>query len=147
MGRRRITGDGESAERTARSSLRTSAGRLRTRLSARGNCILRRVSALGMAADVLHRRTAGAPRRFRPNARSGVGSLEGNPSDELDGNGPRDSLELEAVPLSHCADGGNEPGVAWNAGHVSDLRPARVGLHAARACDTGWILDDWRANR
>ena len=53
--------------------------------------VLLRVPALGMAADVLHRRTAGAARDLRAHAREGVGGVGAHATSRLQGSTARRS--------------------------------------------------------
>ena len=62
-------------------------------------CYLRGLPALGLAADVLHRRLAGAAGAVRPLPGEGIRSLAADPAPELVRAGPRHRVPLAAVPL------------------------------------------------
>src|SRR5215468_4143749 len=99
MGRRRVARNGEDAEASARHLLGAAAGRLRLRQLARGGLLLLRVPALGMAADVLHRRPAGAPRALCAYERERIRGLGAQPSPKLARVFPWRRIALEALPV------------------------------------------------
>src|SRR5207249_4297311 len=104
------------------------------RLPAGGPVLPARLPALGLAAVVLHRGSAGAARAVRAGTGAGVRRVARNAPRELERPGPRDRVELEAVSLSHRPDGDDEHGVARHPGHVSHVPRAGLGLpaHAVR---------------
>src|SRR6185436_12179970 len=95
-------------------------------LSARGARVSAGVSALGLAAAVLHRWAAGAARAVRARARPGVRGVARDATRDVVASGARDRRPLEALPLYCRADGDDEHGQPRHAGHVSDLSRARL---------------------
>src|SRR5207237_8789299 len=141
MGRWRFAGNGESADGSSRNVIGIAPGGLCNRLSARRNLLLLRFPSLGMAADVLHRRTAGAAGAVRPLPRRRIRSLAAYASQGLEQSRPWHRVSLETVPLPDAADGGNELCLARYSGHVSDVPGARLGILAAEASRAHRALD------
>ena len=147
MGSRRVAGDGKSADASSRRFVGSAAGRLRDRVPARCSLLLLRVSALWMASDVLHWRTAGAACALCTLSSSGVGSLAAHPPQRLEQPRSWHRIALEAFSLHHAAHGRNELRFARNAGHVSDISPAGLGVLAAEARGAHCILNGRSDNR
>ena len=145
MGRGRVARDGEGAAAAARRDVGAAAAGLCGRLSARGAVLFDRLPALGLAAAVFHRRSAGAARALRARPRAGVGGVARDPSRELGAPGTRDRIELEALPLSDGLDGADEHGFARHAGSISHFSPAGLGLGSHGACGAHGVLAGGRA--
>src|SRR5438094_507078 len=79
-------------------------------------------------------RPVGAARAVRARGRPGIGRVARDPARDLVASGPGDRAELEALPVSRGLDGHDEHGLPWDAGHVSHLSAAGLGLrtHDAR---------------
>ena len=124
VGRGRDARDGEGAGEAARRALGTAAGGLRDRKPSRVRGVFPHLPALGMAATLLPRRTAGAARDLRAHAREGVGGVAAHATPRLQVAGSRDRLAVAALSLPHTADGVHERRVARHAGSLSDVPPA-----------------------
>src|SRR5258708_38979195 len=111
----------------SRVSLRTAAAGLRSRLPSRCRLFLLRISPLGMASHVFHRRTARSAGAFRALQSERIRSMAEDSPNELEQSGPRDLLPLEIVSLFDTVDDDDELCLARHAGYVSNFPPAPVG--------------------
>ena len=119
VGHRRVAGDGIGAAALARNSLRHPAERLFDRLPAGGDCGAFCAADVGLAADVLAGRHAGAAGVLHQRARAGIGSVEAA-SRAVDGRGPRDRRHaVEELSLSRAADDVHDVSLARHAGPLS----------------------------
>src|SRR5947207_3234533 len=136
--------DGKGATAIARRPVGSAAGRIRSRLSARGDLLLRRFSPLGVASDVFHWRIAGPAGDFRSFASQGIRGLGKDPPRNLETTGPVDSLALAAVHLSRITDDDDELRFARHSGHVSDFVETSLAFQSAESCRDHGLHDDWR---
>src|SRR5882672_9328603 len=126
-----IAGDGEGAAALARHTLRFAAGGLRGRLPVGGLLLFHGVSALGLAADVFHRRRA-SPAGFVCSLWcQGIGSVAENKSRKLAWIGPGNCVELETLPLPDCTDDDDEFRLTRHARYVSDFSKGATWVFAA----------------
>src|SRR5690349_9183463 len=121
MGSGRFAGDGSSSDKVARNFKRNFAKWIFDRLFAGGDCGAIFASGVGMAADVLDRRPACAPRALHSNQSARIRSMEAAPrsldwSSIASGRGT-----VAAVPISSVADDVYDVSFARNTGLVSRL--------------------------
>src|SRR5204863_6198634 len=98
-----LAGNGESPAKVSWRAFRIASGGLRGWLSVGGSLLLLRLSALGMAANVLYRRLTCFARHLCSPSSQRVGGLEKDPSRELGRTWSRNSLKLETVSLPGAA--------------------------------------------
>src|SRR2546425_9374413 len=132
MGCRRVAGDGKGSATMARRALWSAARRICRRLPVGRRLLFLRLSALGMAADVLYRRIAGITGHLRAPSCERIGSLEENTSRDLEPARSRDCFPLEIIHLSGAPDDDDELCLARNPGHVSDPAQTRLGVQSAK---------------
>src|SRR5437868_11679159 len=120
MGSGRLARDGVYPPQMARNRVRLAAGRICRRLFARGSCVLFRISTLGLATYVLHRRPPGSAVTLYP------GKSKGEPrlacvTDAVGDVSACPCQELAIVYLFGRADGRHELHVAWHTGSLSHV--------------------------
>src|ERR1700689_2493901 len=120
MGRGGVARDGSGRAALARIFLRPAAGGLRGRLPARGGRVLLRLPTLRLARDVLSGRRARAADHLHPHQGPGVRGMATHAPGHV-ADSPRDSRQLEIVPIPVRADDDDEFRLARHAGHVPDL--------------------------
>ena len=124
VGRGRFAGDGIGAAAMARHSFRNFAERLFDGLFAGGDRGAICAARVGMAADVLAGRLAGAAGALYQRARAGIGSVEAA-SRAIDGRGSQDRRHaVEELSLSRAADDVHDVSLARHAGFVSGFSAA-----------------------
>ena len=101
--------------------------------------LLLRLPALGLAADVLHRRAARAAGALRPLPRARSRRSGRRRATRAGRARPRDRLAVAALPVSHRADDDDELPVARHAGHVPDV-PASCSAASSRS---RWRRSSW----
>src|SRR5258707_6305910 len=102
-----------------------------SRLYARGDLLFPRLSALGLAADVLYWGIAGITGHLRTSPGEGSGGLAENAPRNLEPTRSRDCLPLETVYLSCAFDDDDELRLARNPGYVPDAAQTCVAFQSS----------------
>src|SRR5260221_12811403 len=142
MGCRGLACDGKGAAKIARRSLWFASGRICGRISARRDLLLRRFSALGLAADVFYWGITGPVGYFRSFASQGIRGLGKDTSRNLEPTGPSDCLTLAAGHLSRIADVDDELRLARHSRHVADFVETSPAFQSSQSCLDHFLHDD-----
>src|SRR6266700_1805409 len=133
VGRWRLPGHGKGLVPLSGRRVGSAAAGICPGIPARGAVLSLALPPSWLAAAVFHRRPAGVARAVRAHAGEGVGGVARDPARELERARSRDPGQPPAVRLHHRADVDDEHGVARDAGHVSHVPPAPLGVHGTAA--------------
>src|SRR5258707_12665073 len=118
-----------------------------SRLYARGDLLFPRLSALGLAADVLYWRIAGLTGHLRTSPGEGIRGLAENAPRNLEPTRSRDCFPLETGHLSCAFDDDDELRLARHPGYVPDAAQTCVAFQSSEGCGRDRVhngLSDYR---
>src|SRR5258708_24807523 len=114
-----------------------------SRLNARCDLLLPRLSALGLAADVLYWRIAGIAGHLRTSPGEGIRGLAENAPRNLEPTRSRDCFPLETVHLSCAFDDDDELRLARNPGYVPDAAQTCMAFQSSEGGGRDRVHNGW----